>query len=618
MLTQIRRVGFLSGLVVLMMGWPTWAKETAPASKSPVSATQPAEAEVSTPRVGWIDLTGPIPDAPPGLAWVTEADANPSLRHLTRQIRRIADDKKYAGLVICLDGLELELSQIDELTEAISHVRHAGKKVVFFAEQYDLRSYLLACAGDRILLLPKGQIELAGLSMEEIYLTGLLEKLGVKADFIQVGKYKGAAEPLTRVGPSAEWSENIDRVLDDLYQNIVSRISTGRGMTADEVEKAFADCWTMSDEQYVERKLVDALSEHTLTDETEKIFGAAFVWEDMLEASAPAQTAGNPFALLQLLMQENKVKTKRATIAVINASGPISSGDSVRSEGAGLLGSESIGSRTLEQTFDEAAADPNIKGIVLRINSPGGSALASEVIWQAMRAAADEKPVWVSVGPMAASGGYYLACAGEKIYVGPDSLIGSIGVVGGKITLGGLYEKIGLSVHRRSRGPMGDMFNSVEPFTPAQIKSLESAFRRTYDQFVQRVKAGRGNRVKNMDDVAQGRVFTGRQAVTNGLADRVGGIDTAVRDMAKELNLRPGTYDVVNLPAPMSLSEYLEQFLGGMAMASAPPDQAAVLALAQQLLGTQRWSSIRASMSGMMLMGDEHVLTLMPCVIVVK
>lgn len=598
------------------------AKDTVPPSKPTAApATRPSSggaAAAANSLVGWIDLTGPLPDAPPGLAWITEAEANPSLRRITRQIRRAADEKRFAGLVIYLDGPELELSQVGELTEAINYVRHAGKKVVFFAEEYDLRSYLLACAGDEILLLPKGQIELTGLGMEEIYLTGLLEKIGVKADFIQVGKYKGAAEPLTRVGPSAEWSENIDHVLDDLYKNMVSRIAVGRGLTPEEVEKAFADCWTMSDRQYVERKLVDGLSGHDLVDETEKVFGSEFEWEDMLEAAAPNPAASNPFALLQFLTQESKVKTKRATIAIVNASGPISSGESVRSEGAGLFGSEGIGSRTLEEVFGDAADDPNIKGIVLRIDSPGGSALASEVIWQAMRAAGEEKPVWVSVGSMAASGGYYLACASEKIYVCSDSLVGSIGVVGGKITLGGLYEKIGLTVHRRSRGPMGDMFNSVDPFTPVQLKSLQSAFQRTYDQFTERVKAGRGDHIKKMEDVAQGRVFTGRQAVVNGLADRIGGIDAAVRDMAKELNLRPGAYDVINLPAPMSLPEYLEQVLGGMAMATPAPDQAAALTFAKQLLGPQRWGAIRATMSGMMLLRDEHVLTLMPSVIVVR
>jgi protease-4 len=597
---------------------PVLARDTVPASRAAAGpTTRPAGAPDT--RVGWIDQGGKLPDAPPGLAWISESDAKPSLRRITREIRRIAQEKRFAGLVIYLDEPELGLDQIDELTEAVREVRKAGKKVLFFAEEYDLDSYLLACSGDEILLLPRGQVELTGLGMEEIYLAGTLEKIGVKADFIQIGKYKGAEEPLTRVGPSPEWSENIDGVLDDLYKSAIDRIAAARGLTAAQVEKAFADCWTMSDRQYVERRLVDGLSGRDLVDAAKKVFGDDFEWEDMLDTSTPGPAANNPFALLQMLMQETKPKTKRATIAIVNASGPISSGDSVNSDNAGLFGGSGIGSRTLEDILDDAADDDNIKGIILRIDSPGGSALASEVIWQARRAAGEDKPVWVSVGSMAASGGYYLACAGEKIYVSPDSLVGSIGVVGGKIILGGLYDKIGLAVHRRSRGPLGDMFNSVEPFTPAQLASLHAAFERTYEQFTDRVKTGRGDRIKDIPAVAQGRIFTGRQAVANGLADKLGGIDAAVRDMAAKLGLRPGAYDVVNLPPPMTLPEYIEQLMDHFAMGpAAPPDQAAALQLARTLFGPQRWGAIRATLSGMMLLQREPVLTLMPAVIVVK
>jgi protease-4 len=316
-----------------------------------------------------------------------------------------------------------------------------------------------------------------------------------------------------------------------------------------------------------------------------------------------------------MLFEAPELRASRPSIAVINASGPITGGRS--GNGGGLFGGETIGSRTLEEVLGDARDDDMIKGVVLRIDSPGGSAMASEVIWQALRNLGDEKPLYVSIGSTAASGGYYMACAGEKIYVSPSSIVGSIGVVGGKIVLGGLYEKIGLNVTRRSRGPMGDMFNSVEGFTPEQRVVLEAAFKRTYDQFTDRVSITRGKKIKDMSAVAQGRVFTGKQAVQNGLADAVGGVDTAVVDLAKQLKLKPGTYDVVNLPAPMSLGEYLEGLFGGMAAGASGDDQATLRA-ARTLLGERTWRSVQQSMNGVMLMQREPVLTVMPAVVVIK
>ncbi len=620
-------------LSLLALPWSAQAKPkpvtptTQPAGHAAPAHTQtpapvPAkEDQANAPMVGWIELSGSLPDAPPPFAWVSPENAKPSLRRVLAQLKKVASDKHYTGLVIYLDEPELDLAQIDELTQGIQEVRAAKKKVLVFGEDYDLKGYLLACAADQILLLRKGQLELTGLGVEEMYLAGLLEKVGAKADFLQVGDYKGAEEPLTRVGPSPKWSQNMDSLLDDLYKGVVDRIAKARGLDAAAVEKAFADCWTMSDEEFVKRKLVDRLTDRDMIDATEAVYGADFEWDDLLAPSGESRPFDNPFALLKLLAQETKTRTKRPSIAVITASGPITSGGSGRSSAGGLFGGDSIGSRTFEEVLADAKDDEMVKGVILRIDSPGGSALASEVIWQSLRACGEEKPVYVSIGSMAASGGYYLASAGHEIYVSPSTIVGSIGVVGGKIVLGGLYEKVGISVFRRARGPMGDMFNSVEAFTPPQKAALQSAFQRTYEQFTDRVKIGRGNRIKDISAVAQGRLFTGRQAVANGLADRIGGIDEAIADMAKDLKLKPGSYDVIELPPPLSLPEYLEHLFGEFAAApgasGGTPDQAA-LSLAKTLLGPRTWASARAALSGMMLLQREPVLTLMPAVIVVR
>ncbi|HEX7010806.1 MAG TPA: signal peptide peptidase SppA, partial [Phycisphaeraceae bacterium] len=539
---------------------------------------------------------------------------------MLRRLKTVAEDQAYLGVVVYLDQPELTLPQIDALARAFAQVRQAGKRVLTFAESYDLSSYLLASQADLILLQHKGSVELRGLAMEEVYLAGLLEKIGAKADLMQVGQFKGADEALTRTGPSEAWDSNINALLDDLYAQVVDRIAKGRGLTTQQVEDIIRDSWTMSDTDYLRRHVVDRLTDRDLVDVTEVEFGESFVWDDTMgQAEASGQEVDSPLALLRLLFQEpDVIRTRRDTLAVIHARGPVISGDS--EWGGGLFGGEAIGSRTIAELLGEAREDDHIKGVILRIDSPGGSALASEMIWQAVRDLAEQKPVYASIDGLAASGGYYVASAADRIYAAPQSVVGSIGVVGGKIVLGSLYEKVGVHVHRRSRGPMADMFNSVEPFTPGQREALQAGMQRVYDQFLDRVAAGRGRRLTDLDAVAQGRIFTGRQAVDNGLADELGGLDEAVADLARRLGLEEGGYDVLHLPPPMSLGEFINSIFG----VRSPVSSAALFkaqgldALASEALGPQGWSATSQVLGGLMLLRREPVLTLMPYALIVR
>lgn len=589
------------------------------ASPSPDGAAlqPPLPVQPATPLVGWLDISGSLRIQPRPYTFGDEREDTQSLAFILRRIREVATHKRYLGLLIHLDQADLPLSQIDEIGYAIRQVRDAGKKVFVYSEAYDLKSYLLACSADGVFLRHKGQLELAGLGVEEMYLAGLLEKVGAKADFIQVGRFKGAAEPLTNAAPSPEWSQNFDALLDDLYGQVIDRIAKARGMDREKVEKVFNDCWSMSDEDYVKRGLIDRLVDRDMVEATEVAFGDDFEWEELLDADASIGQPDNPFAMMRMLFRSPKAPASRPTIAVVHANGQIISGDS--QPDGGLMDSSAVGSRTMDEVFSEAMEDEQIKGIVLRIDSPGGSALASEVIWQTVRRFGEEKPVYVSIGSLAASGGYYIASAGHVVYISPTSIVGSIGVVGGKITLGGLYEKIGVNITRRSRGPMGDMFNSVAPFTPEQKVALLAAFERTYDQFLDRVSIGRGKRLQDVKAVAEGRLFTGRQAVANGMADKEGGLQDAITGLAAQLKLKPGSYDVIEFPKPMSLSEYLEELFDGMASApGAADDAAAAVRAARAVLGPEAWRSARPVLSGLLQLRREHVLTLMPMAIVVR
>jgi protease-4 len=238
-------------------------------------------------------------------------------------------------------------------------------------------------------------------------------------------------------------------------------------------------------------------------------------------------------------------------IALIHAQGMIVDGES----GTGLFGGASVGSATMREAFRIARRDDRVKAVVLRIDSPGGSALASEAMWQAARRLAAEKPLVVSIGSMAASGGYYLASAGDHIIAEESSIIGSIGVVGGKFVLGGLYEKLGLTTETFSRGDNADLFSSQRPFTDQQRRMVTRWMRSTYEQFIERVMSTRKEKIRNIDQVARGRVFLAGEALELGMIDALGGLSAAMDHAAEQAEL--DEYDVRVLPEPKTLADLL-------------------------------------------------------------
>lgn len=585
-----------------------------------VQEVQPPEL---TETVGWLVLEGALREGPVREAWIDESEAGPSLRDVLDQIETVKQGEHYIGLVVYLDMPLLTATQTDAIYKALRGVRDADKTVVTFAQAYSTQDYVLASAGNIIALQHKGMVELSGLHIEEMYLAGLMEKLGVQPNFIQVGQYKGASEQMMRKGPSDAWSTNMDGLLDGMYGTMIDRIAKGRGLTKDKVEAMMDKSWTLDDRGLVEAGIVDWLVGRDLTEVTELEFGDDFVWDTEMGArtsSAMAQAmAANPMMMFAALMSEPTMQTTGPTIMVMHANGAIISGDSSMGSG-GLGGGDSIGSRTIDEWLDDALHDDNVKGVVLRLDSPGGSALASEVMWQAIREFGESKPIVCSVGGMAASGGYYMASACDEIYIEPRSIVGSIGVVAGKLNLAGLYDKVGISVHSRSRGPNAQLLSSVSNFTPAEEKKLRDSMTLVYDLFRDRVATGRGSRLADLDAVDEGMLFTGTQAVRSGMADKIGGLDEAIARVAEQAELEEGDYDVMELPRPMSLASFLESMLmgGGLPLGLTGPEHSATLSAARQLIGDQAWSQVTRSLHGVSLLRDEQVLVLMPRVIVVK
>ncbi len=582
---------------------------------TPPTAT-PAPKRVPVRQVGWMTLRGGLPEGPPPFAMPGMTSQGRTLRSVIQQLHHVADSQDHVGLVIHLDQAALPWSQIHELSEAIKSIRAKNKRVLFFSETYGLTAYLLACSGDEILLQEKGVLALNGLGVEEMYLAGTFEKIGLKPDFVQIGQYKGADEMFMRKGPSEAWSQNFDNLLDSLWDQAVDRIAKARKLDRDGVEKAMKKTWYMGDRHVVKSKLIDRVVSRDLLDVTTSAFGKKFAWDKRMGMQAGGPAMDNPLAILQALMAPPTSGIKRDTIALIHMKGPITSGES--SIGGLFGGGTTVGSATMQRTLRKAAYNDKIKGIVIRIDSPGGSAIASEVIWQAVREAAKKKPVYVSMGSLAASGGYYIACSGDRIYASPNSMLGSIGVVSGKIAMGGLYEWAGIKIHRRTRGPNADIFNSVEPFTPKQRKQIVKMGEQFYKTFTSRVKQGRGKKI-DIDKVAEGRLFTGLQAKDNGLVDKLGGVEKTLADMASKAKLKPGEYDVVMMPEPMGMAEYFEQMFSiSKDLPTLNAEQAGVIAIMKEALGPNAWPTVQTTLNGLSLLRNEPVLMLMPQAIVVR
>lgn len=575
--------------------------------------------ETAPRKVGWITLDAPLRSGPVPFAWVPEADAGPSLAGVLAQIKKVTDDPAYPGLVIALDQAPLTLPQTTAIADALLAARAAGKHVMVFAEAYELKDYLLASAADSILLQRKGSVWLTGIAVEEMFLADTLAKIGVTPDFVQIGRFKGADEQFMRTEPSDAWSENFDGLLDGLYGETVDRICANRGWTRDEFEGLFLKSFVMTDDDLLKAGLVDRLVSRDLTGATEVAFGEDWEWDtDLGAAAGSGLDTDNPFALFSAIFAEPESRTTRDTLAVLHADGPIYSGDS--QVPGGFMSDSTIGSRTVTAALEDALLDDNIKGVVIQLDSPGGSALASEVIWQSVRELQADKPVYCVIGSMAASGGYYIACATDRIYVQPHSILGSIGVVAGKMTLGGLYDWAGVKVHRRTRGPGADLFSSVDPFTDDQRDLLRDAMTLTYEQFRDRVREGRGDALPDLEAVDEGMLFTGTQSIANGLADAEGGVELALADLADDLGLGEGDYDVIHLPGPLALGDYLnEVFGGGVAAPGAAASATATLReTLRQVVGDGAFDQAAAVADGLLLLQREHVLTLMPSAIVVK
>lgn len=571
-----------------------------------------------TALVRVLELEGELLEKPTPFGWLFSDSGEPTIRTVVTAMREASQDPELTALVIRLKDAELQNSQVEELGSAIKAMRAAGKKVCVFAEAYGPAELGLGSYADEVIVQSGGPVSLPGMHMEEMFLADTLAWVGIKADMVQVGDYKGASEQMMRSSPSPQWEQNISGLLDDLYANMRSRLTTGRNISESKLDEAMGKLWMGDAQDAKAAGLVDSVIDlPELESHLAQTLNAPVRWGSSLveHRHEDAMGQGGPMALLSKLAETPSHDPTGPTIAVVHIDGPIVDGES---EAAGLMGgSPSVGSRTLRNALEDIRDEELVKGVVVRINSPGGSATASEVIWQGLRRVAEKKPVWVSVGSMAASGGYYCAVGGDRIFVDPSSIVGSIGVVGGRMSLDGVYEKLHVKVVSRSRGPRADMFRTTGPWTPQELAMVRGKMTETYDLFTKRVTGGRKG--IDLSKTAEGRLFTGSRAIELKMADVLGGLDDAIGQLATKLELED--YDVVDYPAGKGIGEMLSSMLGGYVKAQGPAGSGAVQdfqSAARAVLGDRAWRQISGPLDALIQLRDEPVLLAMPKVLVFR
>ncbi len=522
-----------------------------------------ADFDPTKPHWGVLSLDGAIVERQ---AFSFTGGHGTELRELIERLREFAKDDKLTGIVLRLQSLEISLPDLEELRDVMHEVRAAGKQLHCHTEGAFNDAYLVLAACDRIAVAPLGDIVVSGPAAMPIHVKPLLDKLGIQADFLHVGAYKGAAEPLTRDAPSKEMEETLGAILDRRYDSMVEMIAADRKLEPAGV-KAKIDTAMFSAEEAKAAQLVDEVAPfEAFRDEIKA------PWTKLELAPEHKNQLASMLKIARFIGAMPPDKPVGDHVAVVYAIGNIVDG-----KGEGLIGARGeIASQTLVAALRAIAADASVKAVVLRVDSGGGSAEASELIWHAIADMTQNKPVIVSMSDVAASGGYYISSGATKIYALADTLTGSIGVVGGKLALAGALSRLGVNTFPIGRGKRATMFASLSSWTDDQKKTIQDMMDATYSTFVGRVAAGRHKKPEDIQAIAQGRVWTGAKAKELGLVDELGGLDAALVEARKLGHVDPNTELEVYPPSP-TLRDVLSGFGGVQAPLGLHADLAAQL-----------------------------------------
>ena len=465
----------------------------------------------------------------------SSTEGSVEFKDILDNIEKAKNDDKIKGIYLNFSSVNAGFSQIEEIRNKLLEFKESGKFIYAYADSYNQSAYYLASVSDKIALNPEGIIELKGLSAEIMFYKGLMDKLGIEAQIIRHGKFKGAVEPFMYNQMSNENREQIEKLLNSISDYMVDGIATEReGITSEEIHKMINNMYLSSARKCLESGIID------------KIAYQDQIFSDLEDKSEHEITLTD-----YMKVKNSKTSVSDNKIAIIYATGEINTGKGSYN---------TIGSETTVEAIREASEDENVKAIVLRVNSPGGSALASEIIWREINLAKQKKKVVVSMGDYAASGGYYIACNADKIFANNSTLTGSIGVFGiVPNTKNFLNEKLGVYIETVKTHKHSDIANGYRKLSDDELNVIQNSVEDIYETFITHVSEGRGIPVRKVDEIGQGRVWSGADALSIGLIDEIGGLEDAIASAADLSDLED--YRIITLPKKTDMfEEFIESF----------------------------------------------------------
>lgn len=477
---------------------------------------------------------------------IKQSEAKVGLNNILSSIEKAKKDDRIKGIYLNVENISASIATLEEIRNKLKEFKDSTNKFILsYSEVYGQSAYYISSVADEIYLHPQGILELKGLAYQGMFFKNTLEKLEVEAQIIRHGKFKSAVEPFMLEKMSKSNRMQVSRFLTSLWGDLTKGMSEGRSLSQKEINSMAQNLLIQEADQALQYNLVDKLafkdelvdslkSKLNLTKDQKINFVSLNKYKDVS-------------------VKDKNTKYSKNKIAVIYATGEINGG-----EGS----PKSIGSEGLSKTIREAREDKNVKAIVLRVNSPGGSALASETILREMALTKEAKPVIVSMGDVAASGGYYIACQADTIVANPTTITGSIGVFGVLMNAKEMMNnKLGITIDTVKTNKHADIGTIFRPLTKVERQIIQNSVENVYDTFISRVSLGRNLSKEYVDSVGQGRVWTGRDALELGLVDVLGGLETAIEISSNMADLQD--YRIVNLPKQKDPIEVLLQDLMG-------------------------------------------------------
>ncbi|MGE5647388.1 MAG: signal peptide peptidase SppA [Acidobacteriota bacterium] len=528
-------------------------------------------------------LQGDVPEAPQveiPLPFFERMSA-PTVRDHWEMLRKAAADSRIRALLLMPEGVGAGWAKIDEIRSGIEAFKRSGKPVYAFLRGPRAREYYLAAAADRVYMPPEDLLDLKGLRAELMYLKGTLDKIGVNIEIQHVGKYKDAGDVLTRKGPTPETLEVINSILDDLYGQLVTGLGNARRKTPEQM-RAIIDQGPFTSKEALAHGLVDGLRYQ------DQVYGEL---KDKLKIGGELHKVSLR-DYFRITPESVGIETG-SRIALVAAEGDIIRGDAESPFG----GQGFITSSGMTRLLQRVGSDRSIRGVILRIDSPGGDGFASDEILREVRLLSKKKPLVVSMSDMAASGGYYMAMSGDPLLAYPGTFTGSIGVFYGKADLRGLYDKLGIQKYVLTRGKFAGIDSDYVPMSDEGRKKLQASIEEFYKSFVDIVAQSRKRTYPQIDAVAQGRVWLGNQAKANGLIDQFGGIDRAIEIVKQKAGIP--ARESVRLVAYPPRRTILDQLLSRQPAVSLPESR---MFQALRRYSTRTWAE-----GGMMKMAPYTV-----------